>query len=376
MRWGEQAQCVCVCLCARVCERVCEHVHVCVSVCRYAGGCWGSGPCAESHASRQRCCSGPKPCPGPRSLPGHWGPPHLSGLCPCWALPGGAGHKHLLEPALLDFPVGLTLPVAFSPGVAVPQHPRSPCSPAQPPGEARTECGAELSLRCWGGGGRDVPSPGNPQVQLWQVFMAFTVPPWASLGFVVWDTFLIKPGNEQGPGCSCCPQAQSWQRVPGQLLHHRQLPAGRTSVAAPCSCPWARVASEPRGVLPGLRCGGLGPAGLSWEIKKAFGWDWQRHQEPCWSPGAAGGMQGFRSQGQSRAAGGSGPPWPRSPGPGGPLAANPGPGGAAAGSRPGSGQAPAPTSAGPHQSPPARCAQSWSWQPQGSGVTPRGTSSG
>lgn len=166
------------------------------------------------------------------------------------------------------------------------------------------------------------------------------------------------------------------ERVPGQLLHHRQLPAGRTSVAAPCSCPWARVASEPRGVLPGLGCGGLGPAGLSWEIKKAFGWDWQRHQEPCWSPGAAGGTQGFRSQGQSRADGGSGPPRPRSPSPGGPLAANPGHGGAAAGSRPGSGLAPAPMSTGPHRLPPAHCAQSWSWQPQGSGVTPQGTSSG
>lgn len=153
--------CVRVLVCTCVSMRVHVCVSVCVSVCRCAGGCWGSGPRAESRASRQRCCSGPKSCPGPCSLPGHWGPPP-SGLCPCWALPGGAGHKHLLEPALLDFPVGLMLPVAFSPGVAVPQHPRSPCSPAQPPGGVQDRVWGRAEAAMLGWQGKRRPQPWDP----------------------------------------------------------------------------------------------------------------------------------------------------------------------------------------------------------------------
>lgn len=184
-----------MCVRVLVCTCVSMRVHVCVSVCRCAGGAAGAAaPAQRAVPLASAAAQDPSPALVPALCQDIGGPPRQDcvpvGLCPvglgtstswsrrCWIF---LWVSRFQSPSHQEWLCRSTR--------------GAPAALLSPRGGRRTECGAELSLRCWGGGGRGVPSPGTPQVQLWQVFMAFTVPPRASLGFVVWDTFLIKPGN-------------------------------------------------------------------------------------------------------------------------------------------------------------------------------------
>lgn len=174
---------------------------------------------------------------------------------------------------------------------------------------------------------------------------------------------MLPPGTELAAGAGAAspsPPAPGRSHLGGRTL---QLPVGTRRLRA-LGC-----ASR-----AGVR--GAGSCGAELGDKKGFWLGLAKAPGALLEPRGCGRHTRLSEPGAEQGCWGSGPPRPRSPSPGGPLAANPGHGGATAGSRPGSGLAPAPMSTGPHQSPPAHCAQSWSWQPQGSGVTPQGTSSG
>lgn len=167
-----------------------------------------------------------------------------------------------------DIPFQLDSPHAWLPHDA-------PCSPKplQPsPGQGQDgsvgRCRAGLS--CWHCLTRWPMACGDSlaSLGLWQVFMAHTAPfprpaSGAGHGFVVWNTFLIKAGNEQG--------TQVVHATPGHGagtgLHHHQFLPGLT-LADP-SCPVTLV-SAPLG-HPALHGSPSVPLASEWPLAPRAG---------------------------------------------------------------------------------------------------------